>query len=384
VNRHSPTRVGVDGYPVSGPRTGVGRYTGELLAAAAGSGDGEIRFTTVLFHRPNGSSDLGDLLQAGVLLRRPPRAVCKLFHVATRLRLPVPFELVAPNQDIMLFPNYRRYRTVGKPTMTVVYDLGYLTLPDSVHPGFIRRLRRIAPQAIRRSEVIGVVSETLAGEVKAAYPEASGRVAVITPGVSAALPRSAAPDWRSRLGALGLRPGYVLHVGTLEPRKNLVKLVEAHGRLPDRLGRRHPLVLVGPRGWSDGPILEAVEQAAHRVRHLPFVEDADLRVLYQGAALLTFPTRYEGFGLPVLEAMALGVPVACSDIPVLHEVGQEAVAYFDHGDPDSIAGVVAGLLDDPDLRRRHRELGWQRASAYSWEASGRKLVDVLLELGGRG
>ncbi|MDP8959106.1 MAG: glycosyltransferase family 4 protein [Actinomycetota bacterium] len=375
-------RVGVDGRSVSGRRTGVGRYVGELLSAAARLAGSSVQFTTVLFRSPNGC-DVQDLRAAGVKTRKLWRPLEKAFYVGTRLLLPVPFELVAPGQDVMLFPNYRRFVTLGKPTVSVIYDLGYLVAPESVHPRFIHQLRWIAPQAIRRSDVVIAVSHTVAAEIAAAYPSSAARLRVIRPGPARELSTDAPADWRARLERLGLRPGYLLHVGTIEPRKNLVNLMEAMRRLPPGLAKMHPLLLVGPRGWSDGPILKAIDSAADRVRHLSFLPDPDLRAVYEGASLLVFPSQYEGFGLPILEAMCAGLPVACSDIPVLREVGGRAPAYFDHRDPAAIAATLVDLLTNPDHREAMAARGRTQANRFSWEPSASLFLDTLVELSAR-
>lgn len=376
-------RVGVEGYAVSGRRTGIGRFTAELLGAAARAGRDRAAFSCVLFrNNPDGPPATADLAAAGIRVLHPGRRRFDVFRYGSRLGLPIPADLLLGGQDVWLFPNFRRYPSLRAPTVTFVHDLSHLAVPDAVAPGYLAHLRRHVETAVRHSDRIGAISQTVAAEIAATYPGAGERVFVAPPGSATTLPRDPPADWRGRLAALGLADGFVLHVGTLEPRKNLRVLVAAMARLPPAVARAHPLVLVGARSWGDEALVAELAAAGDRVRHLPFVGDADLRVLYAGAALLAFPSRYEGFGMPLLEAMALGVPVACSDIPVFREVAGGAAAHFDHTDPAAIAAVLGALLDQPAERAALRRRGLARAPAYSWDASAATLLDALSAVAG--
>lgn len=359
-------RVGVQGFAFRGQLSGVGRYLGELLRAGAGVGRAEFTVVT----QPGASAGIEPA--PGITVRPSHHGI----HEALRLSSGVvPFEAVAGRQDAMLFGNYASYRTLGTPFATIIYDLSYLVCPDAVNPKFIRRLSKIAPRAIERSDIVITISDAVAAEIASAYPGAGDRVRVIRPGTrSMAVPK----DWKERLEALGLEPGYLLHVGSLEPRKNLETLVKASEGFP----AERPLVLVGPDGWSNRGLRFAIDAAGDRVRRVPYVSDPDLASLYEGAAMLVFPSRYEGFGLPVTEAMAAGVPVVCSDIPVLRETAGTAAAYFDHTDPESIANVVREVLADPEQRETMGRAGRAHADRTSWGEAGRLLVGVVEELVG--
>jgi len=370
--------VGVEGYALSGRRTGIGRFAAELLMAAARTGRGRVRFACVLFsNNPDGPAPTHDLEAAGVEVLRPGRRRFDVFRYGSRAGLPLPIDLLHPRADVWLYPNFRRYPSLRAPTATFVHDLSHLAVPDAVPAAYQGALRRYIEQAVKHSNRIGAISHTLAEEIATTYPGTRERLFVAPPGSATTLPADPSRDWRDRLRTLGLDEGFVLHVGTLEPRKNLRPLVAAMGELPAEVTRAHPLVLVGARSWADEALLADIAAAPDRVRHVPYVTDADLRALYAGAALLAFPSRYEGFGMPLLEAMTLGVPVACSDIPVFREVAGGAAAHFDHTDPAAIAGALKGLLADPAQRAALRHAGLARARAYSWEASAHTLLGVL-------
>jgi alpha-1,3-rhamnosyl/mannosyltransferase len=160
--------------------------------------------------------------------------------------------------------------------------------------------------------------------------------------------------------------GFVLAVGTLEPRKNLPRLVAAYTRLPEDLQRRHRLVVAGKLGWETGPTLDALHSLGDRCRMLGYVSDADLAELYRLCAVFCFPSLGEGFGLPVLEAMSLGAAVLTSDNTSLPEVGGDAVEYVDALDIVSIADGLERLLRSPERRAELGARGRERAQAFSW------------------
>ncbi|MDP8993014.1 MAG: glycosyltransferase family 4 protein, partial [Actinomycetota bacterium] len=266
-----------------------------------------------------------------------------------------------------------------RPSMTFIYDLVFDAAPATVDTSYLPRLRKAARSAIQHSTLIGVISESVEHELNARYPETVGRTVLIRPGPTT-FPQVTAATSARVLGAHGLTPGYLLHVGTLEPRKNLARLVRAIASLPAPLVADRPLVLVGPDGWASRDLEVALEAVPGRWRRIPFVDDAELRVLYDHAAVAVTPSIYEGFGLPLLEAMSLGVPVACSAIPVFEEVAQGSAATFDPTDQDSIADTLERLLSDGDRLAVLGEAGRRRAEAFDWDTSADALLDAVAGL----
>jgi glycosyltransferase involved in cell wall biosynthesis len=186
------------------------------------------------------------------------------------------------------------------------------------------------------------------------------------------------PEVEGVLAHYKLESGYLLFVGTLEPRKNLVGLLSAYRLLVDRGETEVPLVVVGGRGWLYEDIFAQVQELelSDRVRFLHNVPDADLPALYNGAVLLAAPSFYEGFGLPSLEAMACGTPVVVSDRGSLPEVVGEAGVQVNPDDPEAIAAGLSKVLSDPDRRRRLAEAGLARAARFSWERAARETLEV--------
>jgi glycosyltransferase involved in cell wall biosynthesis len=174
-----------------------------------------------------------------------------------------------------------------------------------------------------------------------------------------------------------LPPGFVLAAGTLEPRKNLPRLIAAHARLPQALRTAHPLAVVGPRGWEMDATLRAADARPGDVRLLGHVAEDDLAALYATCTAFAYPSLYEGFGLPLAEAMAAGAACLTSDVSSLPEVGGDAVLYADPHDVDAIAAGLRRLLAEPALRQALGDAARARAASLSWDATAARTLSAL-------
>ena len=177
-------------------------------------------------------------------------------------------------------------------------------------------------------------------------------------------------------------PGFVLAVGTLEPRKNLPRLVAAYSRLDAAVQARHPLVVVGPVGWEAGETLDALRSLGDRAQILGHVSDAAIAELYRRCALFCYPSLAEGFGLPVLEAMSAGAAVLTSNVSSMPEVGGDAVEYIDPTDVDGLAAGLARLLSSPELRAELGAKALRRAGEFTWERFAESTLAVLEQAAG--
>ncbi len=175
----------------------------------------------------------------------------------------------------------------------------------------------------------------------------------------------------------------MLAVGTLEPRKNLPRLVSAYASLPVELQAQHPLVVVGAEGWRTGETLAALKSLGERARLLGHVSDAELVRLYRRCDVFCYPSLGEGFGLPVLEAMAAGAPVLTSNATSLPEVGGEAVEYVDPWSVESIAAGLTRLLGSANRRAELAELARARAREFSWANTAGRVLRLLERAAGR-
>lgn len=255
------------------------------------------------------------------------------------------------------------------PAVVTIYDLSFVHYPESF-PALQRRyLATATADSCRRARRIVAISESARQDIHRVYGVALERIDVVVPGVSAAY-RPLAPDEVAAFRRQqGLPERFLLHVGTLQPRKNISLLLDALAQLdqPDV-----PLVLVGGKGWLYEDIFDRVLTLGlrERVHFAGYVDDADLPLWYNAATALIFPSLYEGFGLPIVEALACGTPVVAANASSLPEAGGAAARYFDPYDASALASELAIVLDDAELRADLRQAGPAQAARFSWTRAG--------------
>ncbi len=257
----------------------------------------------------------------------------------------------------------------------LVHDLSFRAHPEYFprHVAFYMRL--LTGAAIRQAGRIVALSDFTRRELQRFYPAQVGKAVVIHPGVDRAFRPQGGADDRAALRAYGLQPGYILALGNIHPRKNMARLLAAYERLRRQRSSAPPMVWAGLPRWESGALLERARAAG--VRLPGFIGQADLPALYRQAVLLVYPSLYEGFGLPPLEAMACGTPVVASAATSLPEAVGDAALLVDPTDVEGIAAAIARLLDDPPLRERLREAGLARAALFTWPRTARALLSTL-------
>lgn len=260
------------------------------------------------------------------------------------------------------------------PTVVTIHDLYVLRAPRGFRPWFRNYARVVVPRLARRAARVITDSEATRTDVVDLLGVPGERVTVVPCGV-----RHPAPEGGREPLDLDLPPRFVLAVGTLEPRKNLVRLVEAIGLLATRPATRDVVLLhAGGYGWLAEDIVRAANAAAlrGRVRLLGRVKPDVLSALYRRARLLAYPSLFEGFGLPVLEAMVHGCPVVTSDRSSLPEVAGDAAVLVDPESAESIAAGIARVWEDDALAADLRARGLARAGGFSWERTARETAEV--------
>ncbi|MEW5985292.1 MAG: glycosyltransferase family 1 protein [Chloroflexota bacterium] len=261
------------------------------------------------------------------------------------------------------------------PTVVTVYDLSFIHYPNTFPAGQRRYLTSQTARSCRQARRVITISESGRQDVHSLLGVPLERIEVVRPGVDATFyPRPAAEveAFRQRQG---LNEPFILHVGTLQPRKNIPLLLEALAQM-GRPGLR--LVLVGGKGWLYDDIFQRVERLglSGRVHWAGYVADEELPLWYNAAAVLVFPSAYEGFGMPVAQAMACGAPVVAADVSAIPEAAGEAALLFPPQDVEALAGQMAAVLDDPTLAATLRERGIVQASRFTWAEAGRQTVEV--------
>ncbi len=375
-----PLHIVVDFTAAFHQGAGIGRYTRSLIQAALAR-DAVDRFT--LLHAradPEARHRMERALPPHArLLQVPlaPRWFTWLFH---RWQLPLPLTALVGRWDLYHSPDFVLPRLRGGKTMVTVHDLSFLRFPQFADPGLRRFLARAVGRSVRRAD--GVLADSVAtrDDLVDLLGVPRERVRVVYAACDPHLRRVEDPgvlaETRRRLG---LPSRYILSVGTLEPRKNLDGLVRAYAALlrlrPETV---EDLVLVGRRGWMYEGIDRAIRETGlgRRVHILTGVSDDDLPAVLSMATLFAFPSWYEGFGLPPLEAMACGVPVVASDRGSLREVLGNAACTVAPEDPEGIARALAALLDDEAARLALGACGPAQAAHFDWGRSAEALLDA--------
>ena len=384
-------RVALDGTPLLIPQTGVGRYTRELGRALARC---DPAVDVSYLYGIHGIYQLRNILTRAMGGRLPDRPLVAGPRPGPPWARAVPEFLKKRIKDAAADLEYRFRRPQvyhatnfiacrwDRPVVATIHDLSFIRYPET-HPR--ERLDWIArglPRTLEQAHLIAV-SHFTKREIVELLPVGEDRVSVVYEGIDPRFKPIAGPCCAANLGRYGLTPGeYILAVGTLEPRKNLVRLIDAYQQLPDALVRRHPLAIAGISGWKDESIFEALQPLRDqgRLRLLGYVPDADLPMLYSGAALFVFPSLYEGFGFPPLEAMACGTAALVSNRASLPEVVGAAAMLCNPEDSTEIADKMRRLLEDQQLRQSLGRQGVRQAGGFTWEACARQTLAVYRRL----
>ncbi len=368
-------KVCIDIQSAVAQRAGVGRYT-RMLAQHLGEAAGRDRLVLFYFDFKRGGEPFP---VAGAEFRAERRLPGRWVQAAWRAVSWPPFDRFSGPADVFHFPNFilpplRR----GRAAVTI-HDLAFLRFPETAEKRNLRYLRRRIAKTVREADAILTVSEFSAGEIVELLGVKREKIHPVWHGLAEHVRRPGIGEVTELKSRLGLKRPYLLNVGTLEPRKNIPFLVEVFERLKNFDG---DLVLAGMKGWNWEPILARIGSSprAERIRRLDYVSDGDLPALYAGAELFVFPSLYEGFGFPPLEAMACGTPVVSSAAGSLPEVLGAAAELVEEFDGGLWADRIEALLSDSDARDRRRRAGRERALSFSWRDAAEKTWKVYRSL----
>lgn len=285
-------------------------------------------------------------------------------------------ELILHPPDVLFVPAHVLPLVCPVPSAVTVHDLGYLHHPEAHTPFQRRYLHWSTRRHTRLARRVIADSAATRDDLVRHYHADANRISVVHLGVDSAL--KPVTDTASVRQKYGIPRDYLLYIGTLQPRKNLLRLLDAFAAA----GADYPvdLVLAGGegRGFDEIPARAQSLGLQDRVIFPGFVDEADKAALLSGATAFLFPTLYEGFGLPILEAMACGTPVLTGTVSSNPEVAGEAALLVDPLDTDAIAAGLRRLLAEPDFRRELTEKGFQRAREFSWERAGKQVFEILL------
>jgi glycosyltransferase involved in cell wall biosynthesis len=378
-------RVYIDVRPLLAKHySGIGRYIQGLLLALQNSLH-ENPLPGVSFHFLTPLSEDTDRLaifdSALFIPARLPIGHGSLNYIIERGICP-PLDLFLP-KGLFVFTNYTDIPTIRSESIVFVYDLSFIVVPEFVHPENREFLASRVPATIRKSKAVATISESAKKDISGRLGTAPEKISVIYPSIDRGKFRRASPDVvEATKRKYGIDGEYLLFVGNIEPRKNIAGILEAYKALESGLRDRNALVLVGGSGWLNEAIFLSVRDAQSKGYRIILpgsqVADEDMPAIYSGAAMLLLPSHYEGFGIPLLEAMACGTPLLTCHNSSLPEVAGDAAIYVDPGDPADIAKGIESVLTDEPLRRSLVEKGIEQGARFSWRNSAEEFRNLIV------
>lgn len=376
-------RIGVDVTAAVTQGGGIGRYTRELMQAVT-TLDQENTYCLFSAKRLL-NFPVPNPIPSGPNIHYQASKLAEKWHYRLwyRLRLPIPVQLLTGQIDLFHSPDFVLPPVWPKvPTLLTVHDLSFLHYPNTFPERLVSYLNQVVPWSIKRATHILADSEATKGDLTNLWHVPAEKVTVLLSGVS---PDFAPVTAVSQLTAVKTRYAlgdapYLLAVGTIQPRKNYQFLIRAFKPVAEQFP--HNLIISGGKGWLyDEMMAEVTAQGLEgRVRFIGFVDDEDLPSLYSGADLFLFPSLYEGFGLPLLEAMACGVPVISSNASSLPEVGRDTAVYLSPHDGQSWSRTIIDLLKNDEKRQALGEKGVAHAATFSWKKTAVQLLKIYRNL----
>lgn len=357
----------------SSKKTGVGYYAKRLtyaLRQVEGCEIVESQFNFMGRQLPAGSSVES--------VNFPQKVYAKL----DLLGLALPFDLFLKSADVTIFPNYALWPSVrSKKRVVTIHDLSFMKYPEVVEAKNLAYLRKIVPRAVKKSDLILTPSETVKNDLVGVYGISPDKVHVThippTEEYAKISDRPVRETYKIPTSE------YILFASTVEPRKNLDVVLDAYTSLPAELKDKYSLVVAGGMGWKSEDVrakLVALQKDNPNIVTTGYYDQHDAAALFQQASVFVMPSRYEGFGMPLLEAMAAGTPTIASDIPVFHEVCGEASLFFNPDDATEIATHLTTVLTDPAASQNLVAKGTKNLVRFSWDTVASNLVQRLREL----
>lgn len=369
--------IGIDGNEANvEKKVGISEYAFELL----------WQFSEFRNQKSLASTNEAERVEFRIYLKEKPRddlpkeinnwkyRIAHPRKLWTQFALPIDLYFHKPRPDIFFSPTHYAPRFSPIPTAISIMDLSYIHYPQMFKKSDLYQLKNWTLYSVKNAKKVFTISNASKDDIIKIYNQPEGKVVVTYPGIKSKMQKSELQKEKFQ------REGkYILFVGTLQPRKNIVRLIEAFSKIDKK---DLSLVIAGKKGWLYEEILNAPKELGieNRVKFLEFVSKEELEVLYQNALCLVLPSLYEGFGLPVLEAMKNGCPVIISNVSSLPEAGGDAALYVNPEDVNDIASKIRELINNEKLRKELIEKGYKQVKKFSWEKTAKETLKALEEI----
>jgi glycosyltransferase involved in cell wall biosynthesis len=365
-------QIGIDARLLTRPLTGIGRYTHEMINALLRA-DADL-----ILYAPN---SLIHPLHNGTGRIRPRIVTMTDDGIGRTLwaQTVLPFLVRRDRPDIFWGPAHRMPAALPRSIFgcLTIHDLVWRFVGETMRPISRMMEQALMPPALKRADAIVAVSHHTKADIKRSFPELAAEISVIYPGVLARQPGLGT----GYLEKWGVRRPYILFVGTLEPRKNLARLLQAYATLPTDKKQQASLVVCGGAGWGDFDLKKAITSLGLRdnVHLTGYVDERELSTLYENALFLAMPSLYEGFGLPLVEAMRHGLPLLTANVSSMPEVAGEAALLVDPFQTGAIADGLQRMISSPELRVRLSQAAERHVLRFDWDAAARQLLDLFAQ-----
>ncbi len=361
--------IGIDGNEANiEHRVGIGEYAYELLREFERFKIDDLRFKIYLKelplnHMPKEREGWRYLIFGPTMLW-------------TQFALPLKLFASRNKPDVFFSPSHYRPRFSPVPTAISIMDLSFIKYPQLFNKKDLNQLGAWTAYSARKASLVFTISDSSKNDIIRQYNLEANTVVVTHLGIKSDRQKIIVKNVKEKYG---IRGDFVLFVGTIQPRKNISRLIEAFSKVSNK---SLLLVIVGKKGWQYEDIFDAPRkfEIEDRVKFLDFVADEDLFALYGEALCFILPSLYEGFGLPILEAMKYGCPVITSNVSSMPEAGGDAALYVDPQDVDDIAKKIEQLVSDEKLRKELIEKGYKQIKKFSWEKTAKETLAALESL----
>ncbi len=377
-------KIFVDGEVLVAPHfSGIGHYTLGLLKA----------LDDLITDKPN------VVVELGVYFKRTPEIRkfgfnnfrIRKTYLPLRITNKLKIEGIQFYYDLLfgkriyLFPNYTSWPLLRSKSIPIVYDLSFEYFPHYVEPNNQKFLSANVRKSVEWASRVVTISKNSQEEISEFYKFPKDKIQIIYPGIDQSVyfryPSDAVAKVKAKYAIHGK---YILFVGNIEPRKNLKNLLLAYEKLPIKIRNEYSLLLVGARGWLDDEIFAIIERLriAGSIIQQPqgYVHDEDIAAIYSGASLFVYPSQYEGFGIPPVEAMACGVPVITSDNSSLPEAVGKAAITVPADSVTKLSSAIHNVIEDEKLQKTMIENGYKQADKYRWYPEAMKLLDLFTKV----